>query len=102
LRQAVGDHDFFAILEGWATTQAGGTVTTREFIDLAESISKEELDPLFEDWLSSGKPSIDTGPGQGQGGKPAFRDLPAASKSLVQRLHDRPGNPFPDAKGRER
>jgi hypothetical protein len=102
LRQAVGDHDFFAILEGWATTQAGGTVTTREFIDLAESISKEELDPLFEDWLSSGKPSIDTGPGQGQGGRPAFRDLPAASKSLVQRLHDRPGNPFPDAKGRDR
>ena len=78
LRQEVGDHDFFNVLEAWATSQAGGTGTTREFIDLAESISREELDPLFEDWLSSGKPSIDTGPGPNK--TRAFRDLPAASK----------------------
>jgi hypothetical protein len=98
LRQEVGDRDFFNILEAWATSRAGATGTTRQFIDLAESLSKEELDPLFEDWLSSGKPAIDTGPGRSR--TPAFRDLPAAAKALVERLHGRPGNPFKGPKDR--
>jgi Peptidase family M1 domain/Peptidase M1 N-terminal domain len=95
LRQEVGDHDFFNILEGWATSQAGGTGTTREFIDLAESISKEELDPLFDAWLSSGKPEVD-GPGPNR--MPGLREMPAAAQSLIERLHDRQGNPFKEAK----
>ena len=32
LRLAVGDDDFFRILRGWATDNAGGNVTTAEFI----------------------------------------------------------------------
>ena len=32
-------------------------MSTREFIDLAERISKKDLDPLFAEWLSAGKPA---------------------------------------------
>ena len=62
LRLEVGDTAFFQILEAWVAAQAGGTVTTREFIDLAESIHGNDLDPLFAEWLSAGKPaSIENG-----------------------------------------
>jgi aminopeptidase N len=53
LRQAVGDHKSFQILQTWAAEQKGGTVTTREFMDLAKRISKKDLDPLFANWLSA-------------------------------------------------
>jgi hypothetical protein len=57
LRLEVGDTLFFQILPAWVAEQAGGTVSTREFIDLAESIANEDLDPLFAEWLSAGKPA---------------------------------------------
>ena len=65
LRLEVGDHKFFQILQQWVITQGGGTVSTREFIDLAESIYKKDLDPLFAEWLSAGKPAsiVDKNPG---------------------------------------
>ena len=98
LREEVGDRRFFEILRTWAAEQAGGNVTTREFIDLAERIYKKDLDPLFTNWLSGGYPVIDTGPG---GGPNRFdvKNAKPASKSLVERLADRPGNPVKDAKG---
>lgn len=59
LRLAVGDEDFFQILREWARTQAGDTVTTDDFIALAEAISGQELDELFDTWLfTPGKPDI--------------------------------------------
>ena len=97
LRQEVGDRDFFAILEGWATSQAGGSGTTQEFIDLAEDTSNEELSSLFEAWLGSGKPVVD-GPGPNR--MPALREMPAAAKSLVERYADKAGQPFKEAKGK--
>jgi aminopeptidase N len=51
LRLTVGDQDFFQILQEWVTSQAGGHVTTDEFIALAESISGQQLDELFQTWL---------------------------------------------------
>jgi hypothetical protein len=63
LRLKVGDNKFFQILKAWVTQQAGGTVSTREFIDLAESIYKKDLDPLFAEWLSAGKPASLAGHG---------------------------------------
>ncbi len=64
LRLKVGDNKFFQILKAWVAQQAGGTVSTREFIDLAESIYKKDLDPLFAEWLSAGKPaSLENGHG---------------------------------------
>jgi Peptidase family M1 domain/Peptidase M1 N-terminal domain len=59
LRLAVGDRAFFRILRTWATTRAGGNVTTDEFIALAEQISHQDLDALFETWLfTPGKPEL--------------------------------------------
>lgn len=56
LRMAVGDADFFDILKGWSASKGGGNATTEEFIALAEQISGQELDALFEAWLGSGYP----------------------------------------------
>jgi Peptidase family M1 domain/Peptidase M1 N-terminal domain len=59
LRLAVGDRDFFRILRRWASSQSGGTVTTDEFIGLAERISGQQLDSLFETWLfTPGRPDL--------------------------------------------
>jgi hypothetical protein len=56
LRIEVGDADFFEILEGWAASKSGGNATTPEFIAFAEQVSGEQLDALFDAWLSSGYP----------------------------------------------
>jgi hypothetical protein len=60
LRNTVGDDDFFRILKVWTQSRAGDNVTTSEFIRLAEQISGEQLDDLFEAWLfTAGKPTLD-------------------------------------------
>jgi hypothetical protein len=51
LRQEVGDEAFFEILHRWVRSQAGGHVTTDEFIALAERVSGQQLDDLFDTWL---------------------------------------------------
>jgi aminopeptidase N len=51
LRTTVGDEDFFDIVEEWVASQAGGTVTTDEFVALAEKESGMQLDHLFRTWL---------------------------------------------------
>jgi hypothetical protein len=51
LRTAVGDEVFFDIVAEWVASQAGGTVTTEEFIALAEKESGQDLDALFATWL---------------------------------------------------
>jgi aminopeptidase N len=51
LRLAVGDDAFFEILREWARSRAGDNVTTAEFIALAEEISRQDLDALFDTWL---------------------------------------------------
>jgi aminopeptidase N len=59
LRLAVGDADFFEILERWAKKRKGDNVTTDELIALAEKVSGEDLDDLFETWLFSvGRPEL--------------------------------------------
>jgi len=58
LRLAVGDDDFFRILKRWAQTRAGDNVAIPEFIRLAERISGQQLDDLFDAWLfTPGKPA---------------------------------------------
>jgi aminopeptidase N len=51
LRVQVGDDVFFEILKGWAMENAGGNVTTAQFIDYAEASSGEDLSALFQTWL---------------------------------------------------
>jgi Peptidase family M1 domain/Peptidase M1 N-terminal domain len=59
LRLTVGDRDFFRILRRWAQRREGDNVTTEQFIRLAERVSGEELDALFEAWLfTPSKPAL--------------------------------------------
>ena len=51
LRLAVGDADFFEILDTWTTSNAGGHVATADFVALSEDVSGQQLDELFETWL---------------------------------------------------
>ncbi|BCJ48543.1 hypothetical protein Asp14428_00180 [Actinoplanes sp. NBRC 14428] len=53
LRTEVGDDAFFRIMRSWATSRAGGTVTTAQFIAHAEKVSGRQLDDLFTAWLFS-------------------------------------------------
>jgi aminopeptidase N len=48
---ALRDDDFFEILECWASSQAGETVSIDEFIDVAEASSGAHLRGLFDAWL---------------------------------------------------
>lgn len=97
LRMQVGDRDFFRILKEWTRSNAGGNVTTREFIRLAERISHDDLDDLFDVWLASGKPDVGAGLRRMSASQRSFKDLPLALQSLVARLADSPGQPFPSA-----
>jgi aminopeptidase N len=59
LRNEVGDVAFWRIIQRWAKSQSGGNGTTAEFIALAERISGQQLDALFDAWLfTAGKPAI--------------------------------------------
>ena len=79
LRLAVGDDDFFEIMQTWAADNAGGNVTTDEFIALAESISGEDLGALFDTWLfTPGKPEA------------AAAAAPAARAAAVDARHAPP------------
>ena len=56
----MGDDDFFSILRQWAAEPNRVRVTTRNFIDLAEQVSGQPLDELFDQWLrSTDKPVLD-------------------------------------------
>jgi aminopeptidase N len=62
LRNQVGDASFFLILRTWTTGRAGGNGTTAQFIELAERISGQQLDALFQTWLfTPGKPAVSPG-----------------------------------------
>ena len=51
LRERVGDRAFFRILRRWAAANQHSSVTTEDFVALAERISGKDLDKLFHDWL---------------------------------------------------
>jgi aminopeptidase N len=57
LRMTVGDRAFFEILKTWPRERAHATATTEQFIAVAERISGQQLDALFQAWLyESGRP----------------------------------------------
>jgi aminopeptidase N len=53
LRQEVGEEAFGRILREWASSRAGETVTTADFIALAEQESGRQLEDFFRTWLST-------------------------------------------------
>jgi aminopeptidase N len=55
LRARIGDEPFFRLLKQWVSENAGGTVTTKRFIALAERVSGQQLDALFDTWLYTAK-----------------------------------------------
>jgi aminopeptidase N len=62
LRVAVGDEDFFTILRQWSAAHRYGNGTTEQFTELAEQVSGEDLDALFQAWLfTPGRPELTGG-----------------------------------------
>lgn len=58
LRETIGDADFLTVVRQWARANADGNVTTRQFVDLAEKVSRRDLSSLFDAWLfTPGQPS---------------------------------------------
>jgi hypothetical protein len=55
LRQLVGDDAFFTILKEWASTNAGGNVSTEDFIAFAGKVSGQDLTAFFDEWLYTGE-----------------------------------------------
>ena len=88
LRLAVGDDDFFTILQQWASSKAGGNVTTDEFIALAENISGQQLDDLFQTWLfTPEKPAVVTAVASRAASVTTdLRHAPPAARSLMERF----------------
>jgi aminopeptidase N len=51
LRNAVGDRAFWRIVRRWASRKSRKAVTTEAFVALAERVSGQQLEELFETWL---------------------------------------------------
>lgn len=51
LRLTVGDESFFKILQTYHVQFKGGTATTGDFVDVAETVSGMDLRELFDSWL---------------------------------------------------
>ncbi len=51
LRRTIGDDAFFDTLRTYTSTHANSNVSTADFIAVAESVSGQELDDLFDSWL---------------------------------------------------
>ncbi|QFZ74143.1 M1 family peptidase [Streptomyces fagopyri] len=59
LRERIGDSAFFKLLPAWTKLHRYGNANTADFIRLAEKISGQQLDDLFQTWLfTPGKPSL--------------------------------------------
>jgi len=51
LREKIGDGPFFAVVRAWVDEHRHGTASTPDFVALAERISGQQLDDLFQTWL---------------------------------------------------
>ena len=51
LRGRVGDERFFALLQDWTALHRHATVTTAQFVELAEQHAGTDLSQFFTAWL---------------------------------------------------
>ena len=51
LRVKIGDRAFLALLKTWTTKNAGGNVSTADFVSLAEKTSGQSLQAFFQTWI---------------------------------------------------
>jgi aminopeptidase N len=57
LREKIGDGTFFRLLRSWFARNEYSSVTTQDFISLAEKVSGQDLDHFFDVWLfEEGRP----------------------------------------------
>ncbi|MEU3273788.1 M1 family metallopeptidase [Saccharomonospora sp. NPDC006951] len=86
LRKAVGDETFFTILRTWLEEKKDGRGTIPEFIALAEKLSGQQLDDVFDTWLfTKGKPP------EGPNGAVTARSAPVeqpASYPMIRHTHE--------------
>ncbi|MFF7190203.1 M1 family metallopeptidase [Streptomyces sp. NPDC008222] len=53
LRERIGDTAFFRLLPAWTKLHRYGNANTADFIRLAEKVSGQQLDDLFQKWIYS-------------------------------------------------
>ncbi|MGW1160648.1 M1 family metallopeptidase [Streptomyces sp. NPDC002519] len=53
LRERIGDTAFFKLLPAWTKLHRYGTANTGDFVRLAEKVSGQRLDDLFQKWIYS-------------------------------------------------
>lgn len=59
LRERIGDRAFFRLLPAWTRLHRYGNADTADFVRLAERVSGQQLDDLFDAWLfTTGKPAL--------------------------------------------
>ncbi|MGV9936137.1 M1 family metallopeptidase [Streptomyces olivaceoviridis] len=59
LRERIGDTAFFKLLPAWTKLHRYGNADTADFVRLAERVSGQQLDDLFDTWLfTTGKPTL--------------------------------------------
>ncbi len=51
LRERIGDDDFFELMRRWVDEHSGDAASTDDLVALAEEVSGEQLDELFDTWL---------------------------------------------------
>jgi len=60
LREQIGDDAFFELLRRWVEDHRNSTASTQDLVALAEEISGQELDDLFDRWIyAAERPSFD-------------------------------------------
>ena len=83
LRGKIGDANFFRLLKEWIRRNQGGNVAIPQFIALAEQISRQDLDPFFNEWLFTRRQARVAGRLAGDRPRPAGAKL--VKKAILKR-----------------
>jgi aminopeptidase N len=90
LRNEVGDDAFWEIVRRWAASRSGGHGTTPEFIALAEQVSGQDLDAVFDTWLfTAGKPPFSEPAGQARVARSSTRQARERAARWVNEVQRR-------------
>jgi hypothetical protein len=96
LRLEIGDDAFFTTLKTYASRFKNGNVRPKDFIAIAEAVSKSDLKAFFDDWFYSG--NIPDLPSLGLSSAPTG-DQTLVGNNVDDALHGRDGNDTLISKG---
>jgi aminopeptidase N len=85
LRTFMGDEVFFAVIREWTRSNAGGNVSTADFIELSERLSGQDLKAFFTTWLYTPSKPGSLGPVERQD-LPQQAGVPEVARQLQHRL----------------